>query len=189
MMAAMERAGAVRLNAAEIDALTKAAIATVGEGEHKHDVPHKDFIGQDAAVLARAAGKNVPAEVEMLFGETDESNPFVPVEQMMPFVPFVRCRNVDEAIEKARAQRARLPPHGDHPLEQRPQHDQDGQGDGHDAVRQERPVHGRAGTRRRRILLVLDRRPDRRRRDHAADVHPRAPLLDDRRSANSGEVG
>ena len=101
MMAAMERAGAVRLNAREIDALTKAAIATVGEGEQKHDVPVKDFIGKDAAVLAGAAGKNVAAEVELLFGETDESNPFVPVEQMMPFVPFVRARNVDHAIEMA----------------------------------------------------------------------------------------
>ncbi len=102
LMAAMERAGAVRLAAADVDALTKVAIATVGEGEHKHDVPAKDFIGKDAAVLARAIGKNVPAPVELLFGETDESNPFVPVEQMMPFVPFVRCRNVDEAIEMAR---------------------------------------------------------------------------------------
>ena len=35
MMAAMERAGAVRLNAAEIDALTKAAIASVGEGDRQ----------------------------------------------------------------------------------------------------------------------------------------------------------
>jgi aldehyde dehydrogenase len=102
LMSAMERAGAVRLQRTEINALTKAAIATVGQGEEKHDVPHKDYIGKDAAVLARAAGKNVTAEVELLFGETDESNPFVPVEQMMPFVPFVRCRDVDEAIEKAR---------------------------------------------------------------------------------------
>ncbi len=102
LMAAMERAGAVRLNASEIQALTKAAISTVGEGDKKHDVAHKDFIGKDAAVLARAAGKNIAPETEMIFGETDESNPFVPVEQMMPFVPFVRCRNVDEAIEKAR---------------------------------------------------------------------------------------
>jgi aldehyde dehydrogenase len=52
-------------------------------------------------VLAQAAGKSVPAETEFLYGETDESNPFVPVEQMMPFVPFVRCRNVDECIAKA----------------------------------------------------------------------------------------
>lgn len=102
LMTAMERAGAVRLNAAEIAALTKVAITTAGEGEKKHYVAHKDFVGKDAAVLARAIGKNIDPKVEMIFGETDESNPFVPAEQMMPFVPFVRCRNVDEAIEKAR---------------------------------------------------------------------------------------
>jgi acyl-CoA reductase-like NAD-dependent aldehyde dehydrogenase len=102
MMAAMDRAGAVRLNAREIDALTKVAIASVGEGTEKHDVAAKDFIGQDAAVLARAAGKHVPPQTELVFGETDESNPFVPVEQMMPFLPFVRVRDVDEAIDKAK---------------------------------------------------------------------------------------
>jgi aldehyde dehydrogenase len=102
MMAAMDRAGAVRLNAREVDALTKVAIVSVGEGEHKHDAPAKEFLGQDAAVLARGIGKQVPAKTEILFGETDESNPFVPVEQMMPFLPFVRCRDVDEAIAKAK---------------------------------------------------------------------------------------
>jgi aldehyde dehydrogenase len=102
MMAAMDRAGAVRLNAREIEALTRVAIATVGEGDHKHDVPAKEFLGQDASVLARGIGKQVPAKTELLFGETDEHNPFVPVEQMMPFLPFVRCRDVDEAIEKAK---------------------------------------------------------------------------------------
>lgn len=101
-MAAMERAGAVRLRPGEIDALTKAAIVPVGEGGRRHDAPHKDYLGQDAAVLAHAAGKSVAREVEMLFGETDESHPFVEVEQMMPFLPVVRCRNIDEAIEKAR---------------------------------------------------------------------------------------
>ena len=101
MMAAMERAGAVRLTAGEIDKLTHAAISTVGEGDHKHDIPTKEFIGQDAAVLAKAAGRSVPATTELLFGETDQHNPFIPVEQMMPFLPFVRCRDVDEAIELA----------------------------------------------------------------------------------------
>ncbi len=102
LMVAMERAGAVRLSASEVAALTKAAIVSVGEGENKHDVPSRDFLGQDAAVLARGAGKTISSDVELVFGETDESNPFIPVEQMMPFLPFVRCRNVDEAIEKAR---------------------------------------------------------------------------------------
>jgi aldehyde dehydrogenase len=101
MMAAMERAGAVRLTASEVDALTRAAVTTVGEGDHKHDVPSRDFLGQDAAVLAAGIGKTIPPKVELIYGETDESNPFVPVEQMMPFLPFVRARNVDEAIEMA----------------------------------------------------------------------------------------
>jgi aldehyde dehydrogenase len=102
MMTAMERSGAVRLNGREVDALTKVAITQVGEGDHKHDVPAKEFLGQDAAVLARGIGKQVPSNVELLYGETDESNPFVPVEQMMPFLPFVRVRDFDEAVEKAK---------------------------------------------------------------------------------------
>jgi aldehyde dehydrogenase len=102
MLSAMERAGAVRLNAQEVDRLTSAAIARIGEGDQRHDVPAKEFLGQDASKLARAAGRSVAPSTELLFGETDEFNPFVPVEQMMPFLPFVRVRNVDEAIEKAK---------------------------------------------------------------------------------------
>jgi len=102
MLEAMERAGAVRLNAREVETLTKNAIVQVGEGDHKHDAPAKDFLGQDASVLAKGAGKNISDKVELIFGETNLDNPFVPVEQMMPFVPFVRCKNVDEAIDRAK---------------------------------------------------------------------------------------
>jgi aldehyde dehydrogenase len=102
LMDAMESAGAVRLQSREVDALTKAAIIQVGEGEHRHDAPSKDFLGQDAAVLAKAAGRSVSDKTELLFGETDLSNPFISVEQMMPFVPFVRVKNVDEGIQRAK---------------------------------------------------------------------------------------
>jgi aldehyde dehydrogenase len=103
MLQAMERAGAIRLAAREVETLTKNAIIQLGEGEHKHDAPSKDFLGQDAAVLAKGAGKTgVSDKIELLFGETDVNNPFVPVEQMMPFVPFVRCKNVEEAIDRAK---------------------------------------------------------------------------------------
>jgi aldehyde dehydrogenase len=102
MLAAMERAGAVRLDPREIEALTRAAITPAGDGAARHDVAAKEFIGKDAAVLARAVGKSVPADCELLFGETAESNPFVSVEQMMPFLPFVRCRDVDDCIAKAK---------------------------------------------------------------------------------------
>ncbi len=102
MMAAMERAGAVPLNAAQIDRLTKAAFAEVGEGAHKHLAPTKDMLGQDAVKLAAAAGVTVDPKVELVFGETSEDHPFVSIEQMMPFVPFVRCRDVDHAIQLAK---------------------------------------------------------------------------------------
>jgi len=102
MMDAMQRAGAVQLDAKQIEKLADAAITQVGEGEKQHDVPCKELIGKDAAVLAQAAGRSVPEGTELLFGETSESNPFVPVEQMMPFLPFVRCACVDAAIARAK---------------------------------------------------------------------------------------
>src|SRR5438045_1891206 len=48
MLEAMERAGAVRLSSREVETLTKNAIVQIGEGDHKHDAPAKDFLGQDA---------------------------------------------------------------------------------------------------------------------------------------------
>lgn len=101
MMAAMERAGAVRLNGREIERMTERGIVKVGEGTSRHDAPSREFLGKDATVLAAGIGKSVSNDVVMLFGETDYANPFVAVEQMMPFLPFVRCRDADEAICRA----------------------------------------------------------------------------------------
>ncbi|MEO1616811.1 MAG: aldehyde dehydrogenase family protein [Planctomycetota bacterium] len=100
MMDAMSRAGAVKLNASQIDRLTEKAIVKVGDDQH--DAACKDFIGKDASELAAAAGVTVPQSVELVYGETDEHHPFVSVEQMMPFVPFVRARDVDHAIAMAK---------------------------------------------------------------------------------------
>lgn len=101
MMSAMERAGALRLNPTQVDTLTRKAIVMSGEGVHRHPVPCKDLLGQDASLLAMAAGASGRDGLELVFGETDNDNPFVPTEQMMPFLPFVRCRDVDEAIRLA----------------------------------------------------------------------------------------
>ena len=100
MMDAMVRAGAARLNGSQVDQLTAKAIVQVGDDNH--DAPSKDYLGKDASVLAQAAGLSVAADTELLFGETDQHHPFVTVEQMMPFVPFVRVRDVDEGIAMAK---------------------------------------------------------------------------------------
>lgn len=97
MMDAMARAGAARLNDTQVARLTEAAMVRKND---RHTV-NADFIGKDAPVLAKVAGLNVGPGVDLLFGETDEANPFVPVEQMMPFVPFIRCRDFDDALKLA----------------------------------------------------------------------------------------
>jgi aldehyde dehydrogenase len=96
---AMRRAGAFQLDAAAIERLTRAAFTFEGGGggcARAH--VKKDLVGKDVAVLAAAAGVRVPANTELLFGETDENHPFVVEEQMMPFIPVVRVRDAEEGI-------------------------------------------------------------------------------------------
>jgi aldehyde dehydrogenase len=99
-MDAMSAAGAVKLNPAQLEALTKAAFTfkEVHGGGCAEPVVNKDLIGKDVAVLAKYAGISVPANTELLFAETDASHPFVKEEQMMPFVPIVRVRDIEEGI-------------------------------------------------------------------------------------------
>ncbi len=97
MMQAMRRAGAVELNAAQIDQLTKKAFVF----KDNHWAVQKELVGKDCTVLAAAAGTTCPAGTSLLFGRTEESNPFVAEEQMMPFVPFVKVRDFDEALARA----------------------------------------------------------------------------------------
>jgi aldehyde dehydrogenase len=101
LLEAMTRHKAVRLDAKQVEALTRVAFTPAGDGKKKL-LLNKDLVGQDAAVLAEAAGIRVSRDTELLFGETDEHNPFVPEEQMMPFVPFVRVPDVDAAIALAK---------------------------------------------------------------------------------------
>jgi aldehyde dehydrogenase len=99
---AMRRAGAYQLDAPAIDRLTKAAFTFDGDGKgcaRAH--VKKDFVGKDPAVLAAAAGVRIPANTQLLFGETKEDHPYVVEEQMMPFVPVVRVRDVDAGIAAA----------------------------------------------------------------------------------------
>lgn len=96
LLTEMEKHGGYALDARHLDALTKAAF---DRGAKPHI--NKDFVGKDPSFLADAAGVRVPPQTQILFGETTADHPFVQEEQMMPFIPFVRTKNVDEAIELA----------------------------------------------------------------------------------------
>jgi len=99
----MERHGAVRLSASQLEALTKAAF-TFKEGQGggcPHASVNRDFIGKDPEVLARAAGLNLPQGTQLLFAETQADHPFVVEEQMMPFLPIVRVKDLEEGIRRS----------------------------------------------------------------------------------------
>src|SRR5580658_4703044 len=101
LMEQMSGNGAVKLNSAQLDKLTKAAF-TFKEGQGggcAHTSLNRDFIGKDPIVLARAAGVDIEPDTQLLFAETDAKHPFVEEEQMMPFLPIVRVRSIEEGIE------------------------------------------------------------------------------------------
>jgi aldehyde dehydrogenase len=103
LMQRLSENGGFKLNAAEVERLTKAAF-TFKEGQGggcSHASVNRDFIGKDTSVLAQGAGIKIPADTQILFGETPADHPFVYEEQMMPFLPIVRVKSVDEGIEQS----------------------------------------------------------------------------------------
>lgn len=100
LLDAVSRNGGYRLNSDQVRAFTAKAFGPPKE-PGGHHVLNRDFIGQDAAKLAAEIGLSIPEDTQILYGETDEHNPFVTEEQMMPFVPFVRAKCSDHAIALA----------------------------------------------------------------------------------------
>ncbi|MCC6231412.1 MAG: aldehyde dehydrogenase EutE [Verrucomicrobiales bacterium] len=99
-MAALEQNGACRLNAGQLERLTRAAfVFPPGQGAGcPHPVVNRDLVGRDPAVLAKEAGATIPPGTQLLFAETAADHLFVEEEQMMPFVPVVRVKSVEEGI-------------------------------------------------------------------------------------------
>jgi aldehyde dehydrogenase len=103
-MDAMSRQAALRLNDSQVERLAKEAfVFPPGQGAGcPHPVVNRDLVGRDPQILGRAAGVTVPAGTQLLFAETAVDHLFVEEEQMMPFVPVVRVKSVEEGIAAAK---------------------------------------------------------------------------------------
>jgi aldehyde dehydrogenase len=98
-MAMLEKHGGFRLNASQVDRLTKEAFTVEGQGAGcGHAVLNRALVGKDPDVLARLAGASIPAGTQMLIAETNADHLMVIEEQMMPFLPIVRVKSVEEGI-------------------------------------------------------------------------------------------
>lgn len=62
---------------------------------------NKKFVGKDAKYLLESIGKDAGTGIECLIYRAENSHPFVQEELMMPILPIVKVKNVDEAIETA----------------------------------------------------------------------------------------
>lgn len=105
LMAEFRKLGCVELTPPQIDALARKAFQTDGDVTNARSCGgaalNRAMVGQSAHFLAKQIGLEVPADCPMLIGETGFDHMWVQTEQMMPFLPIVRCRDVDEAIEFA----------------------------------------------------------------------------------------
>jgi acyl-CoA reductase-like NAD-dependent aldehyde dehydrogenase len=90
----MVAAGAFEVTGAHIARLEQLVVGDKG-------YPNKDWVGKDAAKIARAAGFHVPEGTRLLFAEVDFMHPFIQSELLMPVIGFTRARDVHEAIELA----------------------------------------------------------------------------------------
>ncbi|HUI73096.1 MAG TPA: aldehyde dehydrogenase family protein [Spirochaetia bacterium] len=100
--AEMRKNGAFELSGAQVDAVTRVALPEASKaGPGKASPPNKDLVGKDPVVIARAAGIDVPSDTRILLMEVPSDHAMVWSEQLMPVIPLVRMRSVDEAIEFA----------------------------------------------------------------------------------------
>ena len=98
----MRKNGAFELTGAQAEAVTRAALPqAAAAGPGKASPPNKDLVGKDPVVIARAAGIDVPADTRILLIDVPSDHPMVWSEQLMPVIPLVRMRGVNEAIELA----------------------------------------------------------------------------------------
>ena len=91
---------AFELSLAQMDALTTLVITEGGEG-CTEPVMNRDYVGRDAAVIARGIGLDVPPDTRLLWGEVPSDHPLIRTEQLMPLLPVTFVRDVDTAIELA----------------------------------------------------------------------------------------
>jgi aldehyde dehydrogenase len=101
LKAELKKNGAYELTSPQISKITEKVIQDPGREGHE-GATNKQFVGKDAAWIAREAiGLDVPETTRILLCEVDNTHPLVWTEQLMPVIPIVRMKNVDEAIEFA----------------------------------------------------------------------------------------
>ncbi|MBP2636037.1 MAG: Acetaldehyde dehydrogenase (acetylating) [Firmicutes bacterium] len=109
LMSYMQRYGGYMISGQDIDRLAKViltekeelAAAGCTEKPKKSYAVNKNYVGKDAKYILSQIGINVPDSIKVVICETAADHPFVIEELMMPVLPIVQVKDIDEAIELA----------------------------------------------------------------------------------------
>ncbi|MFD1040142.1 aldehyde dehydrogenase family protein [Virgibacillus byunsanensis] len=93
----MAKNNAIELKSFQLQKLLKVVLV---EKDGKY-YANRDYIGKDASTILEAAGINAPSSTRLIFTETEFDHPLVQTEMLMPIIPIVKTRSVDQAIEYA----------------------------------------------------------------------------------------
>ena len=96
----MSRSGAVILQPHQTEQLRK-MIMEYEKGPRRHGGVNKKYVGKNVDVILRDAGIPCGPDKRLALCEVDGDHPFLWTELMMPVLPLVRVRNVDEGIDFA----------------------------------------------------------------------------------------
>lgn len=94
--------GAYELQGMAIDKLMKVLIESDPDGRgYRHVAVNRNFVGKSPEEILAQIDVRPPPGTRLIFFEAGWDHSMVMAEQLMPVVPFVRAKTVEEAMEKA----------------------------------------------------------------------------------------
>ncbi len=97
----LKRCGAYELTSTQTERLMKVILVKQNGPGVESDI-NKDWVGKDAHVILKEIGVDAPSTCRMVLCEVNRNHPLVWTEQLMPVIPLVRVRDIEEAIELAK---------------------------------------------------------------------------------------
>ena len=94
--------GAFEIEGIAIDKLTKLLVESdPDKSGYRHVAINRRFVGKSPEEILKQIDITPPPGTKIVFFEAPWDHPLVMAEQLMPVIPFVRCKSVEEAMEKA----------------------------------------------------------------------------------------
>lgn len=97
----MIQEGAFLLNDAQLDQIMKLVLTYDETPNGREYHTSKNWVGKDAGKMLEAIGIHGKSDCRLLICEVAHNHPFVLLEQLMPVLPIVKCKDLDEAIKYA----------------------------------------------------------------------------------------